>query len=140
VAAACTLFEDYLERAWRSGTVSLDLAAGPDAIVLHGHCHQRAMGLVPSAASLLARVPSARVIDLDAGCCGLAGSFGYTREHYEVSRLIGERRLFPAARTLSPASALVAAGTSCRHQVAHFTGAQAVHPAALLRSLLRDRP
>ncbi|MGH9385506.1 MAG: hypothetical protein ACRD2N_14590, partial [Vicinamibacterales bacterium] len=103
------------------------------------HCHQRAMGLAAPAAALLARIPGATVTDLDAGCCGMAGSFGYAVEHYDVSRAIGERKLLPAARTLSGDGVLVAAGTSCRHQVAHFTGVRAMHPAVLLRSLATER-
>jgi Fe-S oxidoreductase len=66
----------------------------------------------------------------------MAGSFGYAKEHYEVSRQIGERKLLPAARAMSPGTALVAPGTSCREQVKHFTGVTALHPAQLLASLL----
>jgi Fe-S oxidoreductase len=88
------------------------------------------------ARALLARIPSSTVVDLDAGCCGMAGSFGYAREHYEVSRQIGERKLLPAARAMGTDTVLVAAGVSCRQQVAHFTGVTAVHPAQLLRSLI----
>jgi Fe-S oxidoreductase len=76
------------------------------------------------------------VVDLDAGCCGMAGSFGYDRGHYDVSRAIGERKLFPAVRAKAPDAVVVAAGTSCRHQIADFTSERAVHPAILLRSLL----
>jgi len=136
VGDRCMLFEEYLEREWAAGRLRLDLAAGPSAVMLHGHCHQKSMGLVPPARALLSRIPGCRVIDLDAGCCGMAGSFGYTRDHYDISRQIGERRLFPAARDLQPGEVLAAAGTSCRHQVAHFTAAAAVHPAVLLSSLL----
>jgi len=68
----------------------------------------------------------------------MAGSFGYAREHYDVSRQIGERRLLPAARGMAADAVLVASGTSCREQVKHFTGVRALHPAELLRSLLRD--
>jgi Fe-S oxidoreductase len=67
----------------------------------------------------------------------MAGSFGYARDHYEVSRAIGERRLFPAVRNRPAGTVVVAAGTSCRHQIRDFTGEQPVHPAVLLRSLLR---
>jgi Fe-S oxidoreductase len=94
------------------------------------------MGLAPAARALLSRIPGATVTDLDAGCCGMAGSFGYTRSHYEVSRAIGELKLFPAARALSPGSVLAAAGTSCRHQLSQFTGVRAVHPAVMLQSVL----
>lgn len=138
VAEACVLFEEYVEREWREGRAALTLGAGPRQVLLHGHCHQRSMGLVTSAAALLARIPGATVTDLDAGCCGMAGSFGYTREHYDVSRAIGERKLFPAARNRPADSVLVAAGTSCRHQVAHFTETEAKHPALLLRSLIEE--
>jgi FAD/FMN-containing dehydrogenase/Fe-S oxidoreductase len=136
VADACVLLEDHLEREAAAGRASLRLRAGPSTILLHGHCHQKAMGLLPSAHALLSRIPSCTVVDLDAGCCGMAGSFGYAREHYEISRQIGEHRLLPAARAMRPDSALVAAGVSCRHQVAHFTGVRALHPAQLLRMLL----
>jgi FAD/FMN-containing dehydrogenase/Fe-S oxidoreductase len=136
VADACALFEDYLEREWQAGSLSLPMRQGPATVLLHGHCHQKAMGLLPSARALLGRLPSCTVIDLDAGCCGMAGSFGYSREHYDVSRQIGERRLLPAARAMQPDAVLVASGLSCRQQVGHFTGVKAVHPAVLLRSLL----
>jgi Fe-S oxidoreductase len=68
----------------------------------------------------------------------MAGSFGYGREHYDLSRRIGERKLLPAARSLQAGSVLVAAGVSCRQQVAHLTGARAVHPAVLLHSLIEE--
>jgi FAD/FMN-containing dehydrogenase/Fe-S oxidoreductase len=127
---------DHLERALASGRARLDLRPGPASILLHGHCHQKAMGLLAPARALLSRVPDGKVVDLDAGCCGMAGSFGYAREHYEVSQQIGERRLLPAARGMGAGSVLVAAGVSCRQQVAHFTGVRALHSAELLRSLL----
>ena len=78
--------------------------------------------------SLLARIPGSTVVDLDAGCCGMAGSFGYAAEHFDVSRAIGERKLLPAVRNKKPGTVVVAAGTSCRHQVKDFTGERAVHP------------
>jgi Fe-S oxidoreductase len=136
VAAASMLFEEYVEQQWAAGELSLPLRGGVSSVVLHAHCHQRALGLAPAARALLARIPGAKVTDLDAGCCGMAGSFGYTREHYDVSRTIGELKLLPAARAMPSDAVLIAAGTSCRHQVAHFTNVNAMHPAVLLRSLL----
>lgn len=136
VAGAAVLFEEYLERELAAGRAALRLGNGPAKVQLHPHCHQRSMGLAAPAKALLARIPGAQVTDLDAGCCGMAGSFGYTRDHYEVSRAIGERKLLPAARALDDHSTLVAGGTSCRHQVAHFAGVRALHPAVLLSSLL----
>ena len=136
VARECVLFEDYLERECAAGTATLQLMPGPANIHLHPHCHQRSMSLAAPARALLSRVPGATVIDLDAGCCGMAGSFGYTRDHYDVSRAIAERKLLPAARALDGRSVLVAAGTSCRHQVHDLAAVKAMHPAELLRSLL----
>ena len=138
IAKQAVLFEEFLEGECAAGRAALTLDTGPREIFLHPHCHQRSMGLAAPAASLLSRIPSARVVDLDAGCCGMAGSFGYTRDHYDVSRAIAERKLLPAARGMKEGTVLVAAGTSCRHQVADFGGVTAVHPAVLLRSLLRE--
>ena len=136
VAAACVLFEDYLNRRLDDGSATLPLRSGPNEILLHGHCHQKSLGLVAPAKALLDRIPGTRVTDLDSGCCGMAGSFGYAREHFDISQQIGERRLLPAARALGAGNVLVAAGTSCRHQVHDFTGVRAQHPAVLLQSLL----
>jgi Fe-S oxidoreductase len=139
VAEACVLFEDFLEDECVAGAAPLTLQAGPSRVLLHGHCHQKAMGLMPPARALLARIPSCTTVDLDAGCCGMAGSFGYAKSHYEVSRQIGERRLLPAAREMEDGTVLVASGVSCRQQVAHFTGVRALHPAELLKSLIAPR-
>jgi FAD/FMN-containing dehydrogenase/Fe-S oxidoreductase len=136
VAGRAVLFEEFLEAECAGGRAVLALGPGPGEVLLHPHCHQRSMGLAAPAKALLSRIPSSEVVDLDAGCCGMAGSFGYTRNHYEVSCAIAERKLLPAARAMAPGSVLVAAGTSCRHQVADLAGVTAVHPAVLLRSLL----
>jgi Fe-S oxidoreductase len=137
VASRAVLFEEYLESELAAGRATLPLHPGPREILLHVHCHQRSMGLGAAAAALLRRLPGATVTDLDAGCCGMAGSFGYTRDHYEVSQAIGERKLLPAARRLGPHAVLAAAGTSCRHQVQHFTGVDACHPAVLVHASMQ---
>jgi len=134
VAAVSVLFEEFV--APRAG--ALPLAKGPATILLHGHCHQRSMALVAASRQLLSAIPGASVTDLDAGCCGMAGSFGYERRHYEVSRAIAERKLLPAVRNRPADSVVVAAGTSCRHQIHDFADSPAVHPAVLLDSLLVD--
>jgi Fe-S oxidoreductase len=131
VASVCRLFDEY------ASELDLPLREAPGKLLLHAHCHQKSMGLLPATMALLARIPSAKVVDLDAGCCGMAGSFGYTRGHYEVSKAIAERRLLPAVREMQAGDVLVATGTSCRHQVAELGGAKAMHPAVLLRSLLK---
>ena len=136
VAARSSLFEEWLEAECRGGRATLTLRQGPAKVVLHGHCHQKALGALGPAKALLARIPGATIVDPDAGCCGMAGSFGYVREHFEISRAIGERRLLPAARALGPDAVLVASGTSCRQQIADFAGVRAVHAAELIHSLL----
>lgn len=135
VANACELFEGFLERQCKAGKIAFKPRAGPGQILLHGHCHQKAMGLVPESRALLSRIPECKVVELDAGCCGMAGSFGYLREHYEISQKIAERRLLPAIRNKAPGTMVVASGTSCRHQIEHFTGEKAIHPAVLLQRL-----
>jgi FAD/FMN-containing dehydrogenase/Fe-S oxidoreductase len=136
VAARSKLFEEWLEGECREGRAAPGLRPGPSTVVLHGHCHQKALGALPASKALLGRIPGVSIVDPDAGCCGMAGSFGYIREHFDVSRAIGERRLLPAARALAPDAVLVASGTSCRQQIADFTGVRAVHAAELLQSLL----
>jgi Fe-S oxidoreductase len=130
VASAALLWEEY------AATLDLALRGGPRKILLHGHCHQKSMGLLEATKSLLGRIPSANVVDLDAGCCGMAGSFGYSKDHYDVSVAIANRKLLPAVKAMKSGEALVAVGTSCRHQVADLAGATAVHPAVLIRSLI----
>jgi Fe-S oxidoreductase len=138
IASQSVLFEDLLEQHLAGAASSMALRSRRGRIVLHGHCHQKAMGLLTPAKALLSRIPGAAVEDLDAGCCGMAGSFGYAAEHFDVSRAIGERRLLPAARRLQDGDVLVASGVSCRHQVADFTTARALHPAELLASLVEE--
>ena len=93
------------------------------------------MGLLGATVPCSRAFPSATVVDLDAGCCGMAGSFGYT--HYDVSVAIANRRLLPAVKAMKPGDVLVAPGTSCRRQVSDLAGAIALHPATLIRSLLK---
>src|SRR5262249_19280014 len=136
VAAACYTVEEFLEtRLSSASTGSFRFRPGPKKILVHAHCHQRSLVGTGPMIRLLQRIPGAEVIDLDAGCCGLAGSFGYENEHYEISRLVGEQRLFPALRQ-HPDATVVAPGFSCRQQIEHFTGRKALHPVQLLRSLL----
>jgi len=137
VSERSVLFEELLEERYLSGATQAAMRSGPATILLHGHCHQKAMGLLAPAKALLSRIPGSTIVDLDAGCCGMAGSWGYTRDHFDVSRTIAERKLLPAIRNREAGSAVVASGTSCRAQVADFAGVVAVHPAELLRSLLR---
>jgi Fe-S oxidoreductase len=141
VAAACQTFEEFLESTLASGgqdspARQVAFRPGPKKILVQPHCHQRSLVGAGPLMSLLRRIPGADVVDIDAGCCGMAGSFGYEKEHYEISRLVGEQRLFPAIRAAAADTVIVAPGFSCRLQIEHFTGRKAVHPAELLHSLL----
>jgi Fe-S oxidoreductase len=134
VAGACRTFEELLDELWPEGGPGL--RPGPRAVLVQAHCHQRALVGTGALLRLLRRIPGALVTDLDAGCCGLAGSFGYEKEHYDVSLAVGEQRLFPALRRAAPDAVVVAPGLSCRLQIAHATGRTALHPATLLAPLL----
>ena len=108
----------------------------PGTAYLHGHCHQKA--LVGNEASVAAlRLAGYSVQTIDSGCCGMAGDFGYGVEHYEVSRAIGEERLFPAVRSMPADALLVASGISCREQLQHFAGRASLHVAQALADALK---
>jgi len=111
---------------------ALRLAPAAAPILVHGHCHQKALVGMQGTQAALALIPDARVTVVDSGCCGMAGSFGY--EHYDLSMAIGERVLFPAVRQHS--GPIIAPGFSCRHQIEHGAGRTAVHPVQLLAAQL----
>ena len=122
------LIDEFLAMGLRTGAIDLPLrAAAPQEFVLHGHCHQKALVGTNAAVQLLGAIPAATVRVIDSGCCGMAGSFGYEAEHYDISQRIGERVLFPAVRAAAPEAVVVAMGTSCREQIAHGTGRTARH-------------
>ncbi|WP_405674665.1 4Fe-4S dicluster domain-containing protein [Streptomyces sp. NBC_01511] len=101
-------------------------------LVYHGHCHQKAEVGTAATVALLNRIPGVTVVELDAGCCGMAGSFGFESEHYDVSMTVGEDRLFPAIEAEPPDTVVVATGVSCRQQIFHGTARDAWHPVQLL--------
>jgi FAD/FMN-containing dehydrogenase/Fe-S oxidoreductase len=135
IAAASTLPEELLLQAIADGRLALGPVAGK-RILFHGHCHQKAVTGTAATVALLRAIPGAEVTEVDAGCCGMAGSFGFEAEHYDLSLRIGELRLFPAVRA-EPADTIIAAsGVSCRQQIAHGTGREARHPLEIVRSAL----
>jgi FAD/FMN-containing dehydrogenase/Fe-S oxidoreductase len=130
------LIEEFLLGLHERGELPLTFRPTAREILFHGHCHQKA--LVGSAPSLkvLRLLPGARVTEVDSGCCGMAGSFGYEREHYDISQAIGARRLFPAVQAAGPETEIVAAGISCRQQIAHASGRRARHLVEVLAAAL----
>jgi Fe-S oxidoreductase len=137
IAAQSLLFEEFVSQENAQGNLKLDLHdRGPRTAFLHGHCHQKAFGAMPAVVSALQLVPNLSVKVIDSSCCGMAGAFGYEREHYEVSMKMAERSLLPAVRQ-APANALIVAdGTSCRHQIEAGAARAAIHVAHVLESAL----
>ena len=144
LARNCLLFDEFIMREVAAGRIPREAFQPLDAdIYLHGHCHQKSLIGVGKSAEMLRLIPGVNVHVIPSGCCGMAGSFGYEKEHYETSMAIGEMVLFPAIRqaiaasaSVSPSSGrpvLVAApGTSCRQQILDGTGVKARHPIEIL--------
>jgi FAD/FMN-containing dehydrogenase/Fe-S oxidoreductase len=134
VAAQVRLPEEVLVEAIDAGRLRLreDSWLAGRTIVFHGHCHQKAEAGTAATVALLERIPGATVQELDAGCCGMAGSFGYESEHYDISLQVGEDRLFPAVRAAAPDAVIAATGVSCREQIHHGTQRTARHPIELV--------
>ncbi|MEC3956433.1 FAD-linked oxidase C-terminal domain-containing protein [Nocardia sp. CDC153] len=132
--------EELLVEAIDAGRLRLraDSRFAGQRIVFHGHCHQKAEVGTAATMALLRRIPGAVVEEIDSGCCGMAGSFGFESEHYEMSLAVGEDRLFPALAA-EPADTIVAAtGVSCRQQIFHGAGRTAWHPLELVREALAE--
>ena len=142
VAAATRLPEELLLEAIAAGRLTLprDNALAGRRIVFHGHCHQKALAGTAATTALLRSIPGAEVIELDAGCCGMAGSFGYEAEHYDLSMAIGRLRLFPAIDAEAADTVIAATGVSCRQQIKHGTMRNAQHPLELIRRVVVQPP
>jgi Fe-S oxidoreductase len=138
VAGAALLLEEFLVRERARGlTLEFANGGGRRQALLHGHCHQKAMvGTAPTVAAL--RWAGFEVAEVDSGCCGMAGSFGFETEHYDVSVSLGNRRLAPAVKSAASDTVIVAPGVSCRQQIEHLAGRTARHPAQVLRDALRS--
>jgi len=136
IAGSVLLLEEYLVRQLDAGEWRPRFAATERSVFLHGHCHQKS--LVGTSPSLrLLRLPHGfQVTEIESGCCGMAGAFGFEKEHYDISMQIGELSLFPAIRRAPPQAEVVAAGISCRQQILHGTGRRARHIADVLAAVL----
>ncbi len=134
VARSSFLLEEFLLRE-RARGLDLRFKPGPRRALLHGHCHQKALvGTAPTVAALA--WAGYEVSEVDSGCCGMAGSFGFEKEHYDISVALGNRRLAPAVQAAAADTEVVASGISCRQQIEHLTGRRPRHPAQLLRDSL----
>jgi len=138
LAEGVLLLDEFLARAAAAGQIGPDaFTADSRRVLVHGHCHQKALSSMDPTVAILSLPRNYAVEAIPSGCCGMAGSFGYEREHFEVSMQIGELVLFPAVRAAATDTILAAPGTSCRHQILDGTGRQALHPAEILHAALR---
>jgi Fe-S oxidoreductase len=136
VAQKSFLLEEFLLGERQGGRLSVGFKVNGAKALLHGHCHQKALvGTAPTVAVL--RWAGFEVTEVDSGCCGMAGSFGFEKEHYDLSVAVANRRLVPAIRAADGNVEIVASGISCRQQIEHLAGRKAKHPAEVLWETLQ---
>ena len=139
LANSALLFEEFLAREHDTGALTLDLeSAAGNRAMLHGHCHQKAFDAMSAVETVLRLIPDLEVETIRSGCCGMAGAFGFDADHYDVSMKMGELDLLPAVREVAEEDLIVAAGTSCRHQIRDGADRTARHPALVLEAALKD--
>ncbi len=130
--------EEFIKKEVEKGHIKRDAFTSQSATIkIHGHCHQKALSSIEPTFSILNLPKNYTVSILNTGCCGMAGSFGYEKEHYKVSMQVGEDTLFPKIRKLSSKTLIAAPGTSCRHQIFDGTKRTAEHPISILRKALK---
>lgn len=135
----CLLYDEFIVREIEKGHITTDqFTAVPLAIKLHGHCHQKSLASIEPSRKMLSLPKNYQVDVIPSGCCGMAGAFGYEKEHYELSMRIGESVLFPAIRKAGDPVCISAPGTSCRQQILDGTGRKALHPVEVLYKALLD--
>lgn len=138
VASQCFFFEEFIchlvDR--KQLNLKLKIPPRPRDILLHTHCYQKAYGTAEKVVKMLRLLPDTQVTEIASGCCGMAGTFGYEKEHYDISMAIGEMALFPAVRAAGRKTLIAAAGTSCREQIKDGTQRIAQHPVVLLAEAL----
>ncbi|MEX0680799.1 MAG: FAD-linked oxidase C-terminal domain-containing protein [Balneolales bacterium] len=126
------MIDVFLAEEMEKGNITGDFESLGGDLLIHGHCHQKALYDTRSMKSICEKT-GYNVGEIPSGCCGMAGSFGYEKEHYDLSQKIGESTLFPAVRSMDDGSTLVAGGFSCRHQIEHFTGVKPKHWVEVIR-------
>jgi FAD/FMN-containing dehydrogenase/Fe-S oxidoreductase len=130
--------EEFFKREITKGNIhSGQFSDVAKTIKIHGHCHQKSLSTVEASFAMLNLPKNNSVTIYNSGCCGMAGSFGYEKEHYEISMKMGEDTLFPKIRATESTTAIAAAGTSCRHQIFDGTNRKAMHPSTILRDCLK---
>jgi len=137
LAGKAMLLEEFLAAEEKVGRLDLAFNARPDTrVLLHGHCHQKAFGVMGDVEKVLRLIPKIQVDLVESSCCGMAGAFGYHAETYNISMKMAELSLLPAVRNANLETVIVADGTSCRHQIADGAGRAAIHVARVLEEAL----
>lgn len=136
VASQAVLFDEFIARLAEEGQLPMTFTSTAKEVLLHGHCHQRALVGTEPTRKILALPENYHVREVDSSCCGMAGAFGYEKEHYAISRKMAERRLVPEIRSADRGTLIVAPGTSCRHQLQHYDIERVLHPAEVLRDAI----
>ena len=137
IAKHTFLIEEFIQQEIKLGNIKTEqFTKEAKTIKFHGHCHQKALRNQSSSFDILNLPENYKVTIIPSGCCGMAGSFGYEKEHFEVSMQIGEQTLFPAVRSASSTTIISANGTSCRHQIKDGTQREALHPITILKQAL----
>jgi Fe-S oxidoreductase len=132
------LFEEFIQQEMEKGNITQDqFSDRPMTIKLHGHCQQKAIASTHTTKNMLSLPRNYKVEEIPSGCCGMAGSFGYEKEHYDLSMKVGELVLFPEVRKTNYDTLIAAPGTSCRHQILDGTGKHAFHPIEILFDALK---
>jgi Fe-S oxidoreductase len=138
IAGNAFMLEEFISKEFKAGRiVREDFCDAESEILLHGHCQQKAIATTVSTIEALSIPKNYKVREIPSGCCGMAGSFGYEIEHFDLSNKIGELVLFPAIRKSEENVLIVAPGTSCRHHIKDGTGKLALHPAEVLYDALK---
>ena len=138
VAEHSFLLEEFILNQCNEGLISSsDFCTEKAEVKIHAHCHQKSISNSKITFDLLSIPKNYKATIIPSGCCGMAGSFGYEKEHYDVSMKIGELILFPAVRKARPETIISANGTSCRHQIKDGTGREAMHPVSILKEALK---
>ena len=133
IAQQTFMIEEFLFKEAQKGKITSNhFSKAQKQLLLHGHCHQKSLGNIQDAVWLLSLPENYHVSLIPSGCCGMAGSFGYEKEHYEVSQAVGNLVLFPAIKKATTETTIVASGTSCRHQIVDGTSRKAVHAVEVL--------
>jgi FAD/FMN-containing dehydrogenase/Fe-S oxidoreductase len=140
LAANCMMIDEFIAREFKAGKINRNIFTDKKtSVLLHAHCQQKAISSSAFTKEMLSIPVNYSVSEIPSGCCGMAGSFGYEKEHFDFSNMVGELVLFPEVRKANSSDIITAPGTSCRHHIKDGTGRIAMHPAVVLYEALKNK-